>query len=407
MAFQSCQVEESSFEKLGFVKLLGMEGFERLRDLFDKDRMLSAKLELVKCIPEEEKAMLLSLKDQTCEKSNMAATIELAHKYGVAPSIMVQEVERLFVEKPQQIDFQQLWDLGWPRRPLDWPDYQEQSCNLLKCLVVVEPEQAKRDFVKEASSKLEKPRVRTLKADVFGVTTTLYHDRLGFSLEYPTCEYVNCQSLAFYTVGEVGDVYVGQVNDMKALVLVGKMPTDKDTECAVNYDKTLLCLASREHVGILSLKDKLGKQGKLGKQHDFQVFDVACKAQSCKFVGKTNLLALFETNQVSYFDTTQAKVVARFTQTFQIIDHAVSEGVLGVYTSNNGCGSLVLFGLDTNVADTNLPGILNGGAASTARIVPTKGGFKLRACKYGPTLDVPSIKFRDYMKNRTHMTNNS
>jgi hypothetical protein len=365
---------------------------EGLKKLFEKDRMLSAKLELVKCIPEEEKKMLLSLKDQTCEKSNIAATIELAHKYGVAPSIMVQEVERLFVEKPKEIDFQQLWDLGWPRRPLDWPDYREQSCNVLKCLVVVEPEQAKRDFVKEVGSKLEKPRVRTLKDEDFGATTTLYHDRLGFSLDYPACEYVNCQSLAFYTVGEVGDVYVGQVNDMNTLVLVGKMPTDEGAECAVNYDKTLLCLAYEGHVGILSLRDKL---------HKFEVFDVACHTQCCTFVGKTNLLALFETNQVSYFDTTQTKVVARFTRTFQIIDHAVSEGVLGVYTSNNGCGSLALFGLDTNVADTILPGILNGAAASTVCIVPTKGGFNLRAYQYGPTLDVPSIKFTDYMTNMT------
>ena len=88
--------------------------------------------------------------------------------------------------------------------------------------------------------------------------------------------------------------------------------------------------------------------------------------------------------------------VARVAQSIQAFSHATSKGVLGVYLSYNGYGSLALFGLDTNVADTNLPGILNGGAASKACIVPTKDGFELRDGRYGQVLS-PSINLKDFM----------
>ena len=354
-------------------------------ELFDNDKMLSDKIYLARGIPKTEQHLLQSLKNQTCRQDNIQEAVRLAHKYGVAPRIVVREVERLFVVKPDIIDYQQLWDLGWPRRPLDWPAYQEQSRNLLKCLAVVEPEQAKRDFVQEVGSKLEKPRVVTLDED-FGTRTSLFHDRLDLYMDYPECEYVNCKSLAFYIVGDVGDVYVGQVSDMKALTLLGKLPTDESPVCDVNYDKTLLCLASSLYVGVLSFKHEL---------QTFEVFDVACQYRSCEFVGKTNLLALFGTNQLTYFDAHKKRVVARFAQCFQTSSHAFSQGVLGVYSSYNGCGSLALFGLDTNVADTYLPGILNGAVASMACIVPTKDGFKLRAGRYGQVLS-PSINLKDY-----------
>ena len=359
---------------------------QAFRELFNNDKMLSDKIYLVRGIPRAEQHLLQSLQNQTCHQDNIQEAVRLAHKYGVAPRIVVREVERLFVVKPDIIDYQQLWDLGWPRRPLDWPAYQEESRNLSKCLVVVEPEQAKRDFVQEVGSKLEKPRVVTLDED-FGTRTSLFHDRLDLYMDYPECEYVNCTSLAFYLVGDVGDVYVGQVSDMKALTLLGKLPTDECPVCDVNYDKTLLCLASNLYVGVLSLKHEL---------HTFEVFDVACQYRSCEFVGKTNLLALFGTNQLTYFDAHKKRVVARFDQCFQTSSHAFSQGVLGVYSSYNGCGSLALFGLDTNVADTYLPAILNGAVASTACIVPTKDGFKLRAGRYGPVLS-PSINLKDYM----------
>ena len=359
------------------------------RELFDEDKMLNDKLGLVRCIPKAEQDLLQSLKNQGCRQDNIEEAVKLAHKYGVAPRIVVREVERLLVVKPDKIDYQQLWDLGWPRRPLDWPAYQEESRDLLKCLAVVEPEQAKREFVREVGSKLETPRLVTLNED-FGTRTSLFHDRLDLYMDYPECEYVNCKSLAFYTVGDVGDVYFGQVSDMKALTLLGKLPTDECPVCDVNYDKTLLCLASSGHVGVLSLKHEL---------HTFEVFCVACQPRGCEFVGKSNLLSLCEPNQVTYFDACKKEVVARVArvaQSIQAFSHATSKGVLGVYLSYNGYGSLALFGLDTNVADTNLPGILNGGAASKACIVPTKDGFELRDGRYGQVLS-PSINLKDFM----------
>lgn len=374
--------------------------------------MSECKADLAAKLPQEEQSMFLQVAQQACSPDNIRRVVQLCHKYGVSCDLVVKEVEQLCVAA-KHTDFQTLWDLGWPRRPLDWPGYQATSQDLLACLVVV-AEPAKRDFVRAYASKLDQPAVVTINDMDVGPRQALYHDHLDMCMYYPSCIHIDCKSLAFYTVNRYGGIFIGEVNNMHTMhntninninnlgemetphdfKLLAKLPTCQPAVHCVNASKTLIYVASDSHVGVLALDD-----------HKFDVFETACTPFKCECVGNSSLLALHQGDallgmQIVFVDCSKQKVVAThqfhpFDRRMPNVGYAVSEGVLAVYTRKLDGGSLAMYGLDTMVADTVLPNIVNSDETMILR--PIKQGFELLNY-WTKQLAVPPILFQSYMK---------
>ena len=377
--------------------------------------MSECKLDLAAKLPQEEQLMFLQVAQQACSPDNIRHVVQLCHKHGVLCDLVVKEVEQLCVAA-KHTDFQTLWDLGWPRRPLDWPGYQATSQDLLACLVVV-AEPAKRDFVRAYASKLDQPDVVTINDMDVGPRQALYHDHLDMCMYYPSCIHIDRKSLAFYMVNKYGDIFIGEVNNMHTMhntninninnlgeletpldfKLLAKLPTCQPAVHCVNASKTFICVASNSHVGILALDD-----------HKFELFETSCKPFKCECVGNSSLLALHQGNallgmQIVFVDCSKQKVVATYQfhqfhpldQQMPDVRYAVSEGILAVYTCTQRVGSLAMYGLDTMVADTVLPDIVNSDEKMILR--PIKQGFELLNY-WTKQPAVPPILFQSYMK---------
>lgn len=373
--------------------------------------MSECKQDLLAKLPQEEQLMFLQVAQQACSPDNIRQVVQLCHKYGVSPDLVVKEVEQLCVAA-KHTDFQTLWDIGWPRRPLDWPGYQATSQDLLACLVVV-AEPAKRDFVRAYASKLDQPDVVTINDMDVGPRQALYHDSLDMCMYYPSCIHIDCKSLAFYMVNRYGSIFIGevdQINNMHNTVynldklekphnlkLLAELPTCQPAVHCINASQTMICVASNSHVGVLTLAD-----------HGFALFETvqACTPFKCACVGHTNLLALYRgkpwhIEQIVFVDVSKQKVVATHStdhrQSIGVgeIQSAVSEGVLAVYTCKRGDGTLAMYGLDTVVADTVLPNIVIN--VTMVKLAPIKHGFELFDEWTNKPVVLP-ILFQNYMK---------